>query len=260
MEREMVKFIILGSGRCGSTLVVKSLDEHPNVRVAGELFHAEEQERHRAFHALNRTYLPDQQEAEYYRSGDDAAQFLERAVFYTRPWKKIWAAGFKIFYLHARGNPHEKRAWGYLLDHKDIRVVHLRRVNLLESFLSLRLAVITGEWKRWAGTPTPGIEPEPITLDPHRCQEYFNNVLTQEQWARKSFRNHSYLEIHYERDICGRFNVAMNEIQDFLGVPQMTARQVLEKQAKRSPREMIVNYDELREYFRYTLYEDFFDS
>ena len=256
----MVKFLILGSGRCGSTLVAKSLDEHPNLRVGGELFHFEEAERCRAFHALNKTYPPGQHETEYYHDGDDAAQFLERAVFYERPWNEIRAYGFKFFYIHARANPQEKKAWEYLLNHKDIRVIHIVRVNLLKTFLSLRLACVTGEWKRWANATTPRQEPEPINLDPQRCQEYFGNVLAQQQWARKSFSAHPFLEISYEEDIFGRFQAAMNQIQDFLGVPPVPMRQLLEKQAKRSPREMIVNYDELKEHFRYTLYEDFFVS
>jgi len=51
-------FILLGHGRSGSTLLVRSLTEHPNVRMFGELFHYEQKERERAFHALNKKFGP----------------------------------------------------------------------------------------------------------------------------------------------------------------------------------------------------------
>lgn len=254
----MVKFIILGHGRNGSTLIVKSLDEHPNVRVAGELFHSDETERCRAFHALNRTYPPDKLERHYYRDGQDGAQFLKESVFYERPWKEISAVGFKLFYIHARKDLNIQKAWRYLLENKEIRVIHLLRADMLASYLSLRVAFITKEWKLWKGTTRPRQEPPRLRLEPAECAAHFNQILAWRQWANENFREHPFLEIEYERDVCARFEAVMNEIHDFLDLPRVPARQLLEKQAQRPPREAIINYDELKQHFRYTLYEQFF--
>jgi LPS sulfotransferase NodH len=253
----MVKFILLGHGRCGSSLIVESLAEHSDVLVGDELFHCEEEARCRAFQRLNNTDPINEGESRHYRSGADAMQFLDQVVFDQRP-TSVLAVGFKMFYVHARSNPNEKKAWNYLLTDKDIHVIHLIRENLLESYISLRVAFITGEWERFKGTTARREEPARLKLEPRVCEAHFNQELAWRKWARERFRCHPFLEIEYERDVCARFEAVMNEIHDFIDVPRRHSRQLLEKQAQRSPREAIVNYEELKEYFRYTLHEDLF--
>lgn len=254
----MVKFILLGQGRSGSSLITEALAEHPEVRIAGEVFHAEEEGRRLAFQALNGTGPGGEREAQYYRDGVDAWQFLEEAVFYAPPGSGVRAAGFKMFYRHARRNPAEKRAWNYLLANNDVHVIHLIRENTLESYISLRVAFLTGEWERPKGANTQRKEQPRLRLEPKECEVYFNQEIAWRKWARESFGSHPFFEIKYEKDVCARFVEVMNEIHDFIAVPRRRARQLLEKQAQRPPRETVTNYEELKEYFRYTLYEDFF--
>ena len=254
----MIKFILLGHGRSGSTLVVKSLAQHPNIRMAGELFHESQDERKRAFEGLNRTYPPDKAEKHYYLEDTDGAKFLREDVFYERPWPEIRAAGFKLFYVHARNHSETRKAWPYLLENKDIRVLHLVRTNNLESFLSLKLALLTKEWKRWKNSQTERAEPPLLTLDPKECRAYFDEKRVWRDWARASFSDHPFFEFEYERDVCRRFQPLMHDIHDFLDVPRAPASELLEKQARKPPREQIANYDELKEYFRYTPHEEFF--
>jgi LPS sulfotransferase NodH len=254
----MVKFILLGQGRSGSSLITEALAEHPDVRVAGEVFHADEKGRRLAFEGLNGDGPCGASEAQYYRDGADAWEFLERVVFRAPSPGGVRAAGFKMFYLHARRNPAEKRAWSYLIANDDVRVIHLIRENMLESYISLRVAFLTGEWERLKGTNTQRKEQPLLRLEPKECEVYFNQELVWRKWAGKSFSSHPFLEIKYEGDVCARFVEVMDEIHDFISVPRRRARQLLEKQAQRPPREAVTNYDELKEYFRYTLYEDFF--
>jgi len=254
----MIKFILLGQGRSGSSLITEGLAEHPDVRIAGEVFHSDEEGRRLAFQALNGVEPDGEREAQYYRDGADAWQFLEQTVFDAPLGSGVQAAGFKMFYLHARRNPVEKRDWRYLLANDDIRVIHLIRENMLESYISLRVAFLTGEWERFKGTNAPRKEQPRLRLEPKECEVYFNQELAWRKWARESFRAHPFLEIKYERDVCARFADVMNEIHDFIDVPRRRASQILEKQAQRPLREAITNYEELEEYFRYTLYEDFF--
>ena len=253
----MVKFILLGSGRSGSSLVMESLAEHPEVRIGGEIFHCEEEPRRVAFSYFQKTNS-NGHDSPHYRSGADAKRFLEHDLF-SQPFDPgVRAVGFKMFYMHARSNPQEKTAWEYLLSNKDLRVIHLIRTNLLAAYISLQVAFITGEWERFKGSTAPLPEVPKLKLDPEDCEAHFNRELAWRQWARESFRSHPFLEIEYERDICVRFEAAMNEVHDFLGISRRPARQVLEKQSRRSPREGIVNFDELKDHFRYTLYEELF--
>jgi LPS sulfotransferase NodH len=254
----MVKFILLGQGRSGSSLITEALAEHPDVRVAGEVFHTDEKGRRLAFQALNDAGPGDKREAQYYRDGADAWQFLEQVVFHAPPQGGLLAAGFKMFYLHARRNPAEKRAWSYLLANDGVRVIHLIRENMLESYISLRVAFLTGEWERVKGMNTQRKEQPRLRLEPKECEVYFNQELAWRKWAVESFSSHSLLEVKYERDVCARFVGVMDEIHDFIALPRRRARKLLEKQAQRAPREAVINYEELKEYFRYTLYEDFF--
>jgi hypothetical protein len=254
----MVRFILLGYGRTGSNLIIRNLAEHPSVRMFGELFHDSEQERERAFHALNETFGAERAERQFYREGADGAEYLREGVFYERPWNDILAVGFKMFYAHARGDANAGTAWDYLIGNEDIRVIHLSRANLLESWLSLRIASITREWVWYADSAGKRTVLPPLTLDPTECETYCNQVLAHRQWATESFRNHPTLDIEYEADIIHRFQDTMDGIHDFLGVARRPARQILEKQAKRKPREQILNYKDFEEHFRHTLYESFF--
>jgi len=252
----MVRFILLAHGRCGSSLIMESLAEHPEVRIGGELFHCEEEARRRAFRTLNGTESVGRHESRHYRSGTNAAQFLEHEVFHERPG--VRAVGFKMFYVHARSNENEKEAWNYLLTNNDIAVIHLIRTNMLESYISLRIASITGEWERFKDSSAPRVEAPTLELEPKVCEAHFNQELAWRQWARESFRHHPFLEIEYDKDVCTRFQAVMKKIQAFLEVAPRPARQLLEKQSRRSAREAIVNFDELKNYFQHTLYEEFF--
>ena len=252
-------FILLGHGRSGSTLVVRSLTEHPNVRMFGELFHYEQKERERAFHALNKKFGPGKHETNFYHEGEDGAAFLRNSVFYQRPWSEILAVGYKMFYLHARGNANVSKAWDYLIENKDIHVVHLSRANLLHSWLSLQIAHITKEWHWQKGAPGPRTLLPPLKLDPIECENYCNQTFAHRQWAIERFQDHPTIEVEYEADIVGRFQETMHKLQDFLEIPRGPAEQILEKQAKRKPSEQIINYDEFKEHFRNTLYESFFE-
>jgi len=252
-------FILLGHGRTGSTLLVRSLTEHPNVRMFGELFHYDQPERERAFHALNKKFGPGRHETDFYREGEDGATFLREKVFYQRPWSEILAVGYKMFYLHARGNPNVSTAWDYLINNKDIHVVHISRANLLECWVSLKIASITKEWHWQKGAPGPRTSLPSLELDPVECENYFNQTLVHRQWALERFKDHPAIEIEYEADVVGRFQETVYKLHDFLEIPRGPAEQILEKMAKRKPREQIVNFEEFKEHFRNTLYESFFE-
>lgn len=252
----MVKFIVLGHGRSGSTLLVLSLAEHHNILAFDELLHYDLEERRRQFFEFNNRY-PDDGLKRYYMDGEDGAEFLREVVFYDRMRKEVLAVGFKIFYIHVRDEPNSKKAWDYLTGNKDIHIIHLMRRNVIESWVSLQVALMTGEWARLQGTKPKQQRLPPLKLNPQECEAYCNQVLVYSQWAKRAFREHPLLEVEYERDVCGRFSSMMHDIHDFLDVPRRDVQLVLEKQAQRSISEQISNYSEFKEYFHHTIYEDF---
>jgi Sulfotransferase family len=261
----MVRFIVLGHARNGSTLLTTALGQHEQVRIFGELFNDEEEERRRAFRAGCPLYrdgrLIDRQSegrAEFYRDGCDGATFLREEVLYQRYTDDLFAVGFKIFYNQAR-TASAKSAWMYLRRTPSIRVIHLLRKNLLESLLSLRLAFLTGEWVRPRQAGTTVSQPPPIWLHPEETRAYFDEITAWRQWAIKFFRSHHMLEMEYASDLCSKFNETLQRAQEFLGIPFQPVTQLLEKQAQRSPADQISNYAELKTHFDDTPYGTFFN-
>jgi hypothetical protein len=227
----------------------------------GELFNEHAADRQRSYHSGLRKSKAAQRlgldETKYYRTGDDGASFLERNVFFNRYWEPV-AVGFKLFYQQARATPGARRVWRYLGAHPEVRVVHLVRRNLLESLLSLRVALATDEWARPRGAPAAA--PPPVRLRAEECERYFARVERGRERARRRFAGHAVLEVEYERDLCGRFGEAVRGVERFLGVPEggAAATPQLEKQGVGGLRERVSNYEELRRHFRGSLYSHLF--
>lgn len=252
----MVKFVLLGHKRCGSTLLAASLNYHENVYMFGEVFNESDEERQKAYRSgligCQAARHHDLTEHDYYRSGD-AARFLDRAVYYEHYWEPV-SVGFKMFYEHCRADAGATKAWDYLIAHKEVRVIHLLRLNLLDTFLSLTIARKTNEWARFkgAGEASPAEAPEPFDLSPALCEDYFLEITRDRQAAQASFRDHPVLELTYEDDICRRYQESFDSICDFIQVPRMRAHMMFEKQAVRKPSQQIRNYADLKQYFSST--------
>jgi LPS sulfotransferase NodH len=252
----MVKFVLLGHKRCGSTLLSISLSCHTNVFMFGEVFNESIEERQRAYciglrncKAARRQNITAQN---YYREGD-AANFLKRWVYFRNYMDPV-AVGFKMFYEHCRDDVEMRQAWSYLIAEKDIRVIHLYRRNLLETYLSLTLAMQTNKWARHkgAGGSSRLTSLEPVYLSPKDCEDYFRKLAAEQEETRRNFCGHQMLEISYENNICRQYQETFDLICDFLAVPKTRTGKQLEKQAVGKPSQQISNYAELKQYFSTT--------
>jgi LPS sulfotransferase NodH len=263
----MTRFILLGHARCGSTLLICSLSKHPDIHLFGELFNTVEEERQRSFRSGLRFPQAARAQEEgdaadpndFYRYGDDGVAFLNRNVFYEHAHSPL-AVGFKLFYQQARSTPEARRIWRYLSEHPEVRVVHLVRRNLLESLLSLKVALATDEWARPRGSAAWRGQAEPLRLSAGECEHYFARVERQRERARRRFQAHEVMEVEYERDLCGRFGEAVRGVERFLGVPEGGAAETpqLEKQGAGRVGERVSNYEELRRHFRGSPYSHLF--
>jgi LPS sulfotransferase NodH len=229
-----------------------------------ELFNQLEKERRRAFKAsfedceIGAAPHPSVtlDENECYSDEQDGEEFLKRAVFYKHASDGI-AVGFKIFFHQARSNANARKVWQYLICNKDIRIIHLKRHNLIESMISLRLALQTDQWIFQHRKADQALSP--MYMSPRQCENYFRHVLAGRHWARRHFRHHQSLEIEYEADLFDSFQDTIHRVQDFLEVPRRPARKLLKKQAQRKPSEQIGNYEELKAHFAHTPYACWFE-
>ena len=265
----MVRFVLLAHARSGSNLMCCGLYKHNNVHMFSELFNESEDERQRSYRASfqdcevgSKPHPSVNVNVDHRYSDDqDGAEFLRNSVFYRHAQSPV-AIGFKMFFHQARTSANARKAWQYLACDNDVKVIHLTRRNLVESWVSLRLAFQTGKWIYRADADETATAPAPelLYLKPIQFLNYSRQVIAGQRWVRFHFRNHPMLEVEYKEDLCERFDETMNRIQDFLEVPRQPSKQMLRKQAQRKPSEQIGNYEELKAHFAHTPFAPWFDA
>ena len=117
----------------------------------------------------------------------------------------------------------------------------------------------TEQWVLGKSSKTKSVEVAPFRIEVEICKGFFENVFAWQEWATRSFQDHPFMTVEYEADICLAFQETMNRIHDFLSVSPYHAPMLLQKQAQKKPRDQVCNYDELKEYFQYTLFSEFFE-
>lgn len=245
-----VFFVILSAPRCGSWLAWTSLAQNPRVAVFGELFNDEVYERPGAEPVR---CSPTVIACPPVRADQSSDEYLDEVLsrFVDSPFG---AVGFKLLYGQSRHPPHRARLWSYLEGRPDVRVVHVCRANLLESFVSLKVALATDEWAA-AGARVKPVSP--IHVTPSECRANFEDVLQTRREIRRRFRNHPLLDIEYETDMVGRYGSAMERVQAFLGLSPRPVSAVVRKQATRPVSERVANYGELVRAFAGTRFAAF---
>jgi LPS sulfotransferase NodH len=258
------RFVLLGHPRSGSTLVTLALQQHPDVRMFGEVFHVEFLNRLIAYRwgVTGRPSLlrsRERTEAWVCTEHHDGAQFLDDLVYGDPSPDRPDAIGFKLFYDHAR-HGRTASAWDYLREQRDVRVVHLVRANLLECLVSTRTAELTNVWEVDEDEGTPG-QPPPLRLTATECTEYFERLTTLRDRADGDLglSHRQVLEIEYERDVHHDFDSTMRRVQHFLGVPAATLPMRLRKLSTRPVHERVANFAELADHFRDTRFRAFFE-
>lgn len=245
------KFIILGKGRSGSNFLRGLLDDHSQVFTFGELFR--DPQRIGWGRSDYRKYLHSSKLISL--TQNDPNEFLENRVFRKFP-KNISAVGFKIFYHHAQKDGREA-VWTFLKDSKDIKVIHLKRENILKRLLSLRKAFITNSWK--TGTPTFQSPETKILLTYEECLQEFIELKETQAKYDELFKDHPVLELVYE-DLASDRNKEMKRVQAFLGIRAEPLQPSTYKQSHKPLSESISNYFELKEKFQGTPWETFFED
>ncbi len=272
------RFVVLAHPRTGSTLLARALNSHPRIMCFGEVFN------------WVLTYVSFAMEGYDESNADDLnlrtkdpVAFLERRIF-CQPPGMTSAVGFKLHYSHC------SPPWGYpaLLDYlvqdKGIRIIHLRRRNMLKSLASGKIAAITGKYMsirvatRLSSLPKAFIHPvrafrrarviiaqnvrrdrgpRRVTLSVEECKAYFEETKSAVKQHDGLFREHDKLSLFYEEILSARDDV-FARAQSFLGVEPQMLTVALTKQSPDNLRTILENYDELREAFADTEYSEFF--
>ena len=239
------RFIILSRSRTGSNYLRGLLNSHKGIIVYSEFFKS---------NASIEWGFPG-----YNDNGsrlalfqNDPVAFLDKWVFQKYP-RHTEAVGFKLFYYHARDGKWSV-VWPHLQNDTGIKIIHLKRKNILETHLSRQRAMLTDKWANITGEK----EAQPaVQIIYEECLQDFVQTRTWEQDNEEYFSQHPMMNVYYE-DLAGDYQVKMKEIQEFLGVTPVPVAPQTFKQATLPLSRSITNYWELKEKFTGTPWEPFF--
>ena len=244
---DYVRFIVLGRSRVGSNLLRGLLNSHSQVRLFGEVF----QTRETIAWALP-GYGESAATLDLYQT--DPARFLETELFHPVP-PQITAVGFKLFYYHAQEDG-QRGLWPYLQQQTDIRIIHIKRRNILKTHLSRERAAQTEVWYNLSGAKE---SQQPIHLDYEGCLQAFEQTRQWEKEYDAFFQSHDIIEIIYE-ELARNREEQMARVLAFLNLPSEPLTPQTHKQAQRPLSEAIANYKELKHQFRGSQWEAFFQE
>jgi LPS sulfotransferase NodH len=269
----VTRFMILGSARTGSNLLLSLLTAHPAIKTYGELFNLERLPRENLREAL-----------------EDPILFLRRRLYETHA-PDIATVGFKMFYDHLTKSYFDElidlsevspglrdrmvqfssfirsnyewhtlderfqRAWRFLQADRSLVIVHLKRRNMLHTLISLKMAFRTN---RWWNLKCNLRATTPVHLDPQECCRYFHMIERCVREADEAFSGHPCMEVFYE-DLAEKQDDTMRKIFAFLGLPCVPVNTRMKKQILAAPWEAVDNYNELRSYFMHTRWELLFE-
>jgi LPS sulfotransferase NodH len=244
-QMDYTRFIILGRSRVGSNFLRGLLNSHSQIAVFGEIFQNKEE-----IGWAMPGYRQNSGLLQLFR--EEPVRFLETKVFRPFP-REIAAAGFKLFYYHAQDDAW-RPVWDYLRQETGIKIIHIRRANILKTHLSKQQAEMTDIWVDTGGEQQsrPG-----VALSYESCREAFTQTRAWEREVDTLFASHDRIEIVYE-ELAADYAAEMARVQAFLGVPPEAPAPETYKQPRKPLSQAILNYDELKEQFAGTEWSSFF--
>jgi LPS sulfotransferase NodH len=244
MRNSMTQAIILTTQRTGSTFLVTCLDSHPEIGCLGEILAGS-----RLFHVPEFLYR--------FRYGTKAYRYLRSGAWYpTRMMrrylddarlgsmqlerKKVLA--FKVMYNQIRP------AWimNFLRERKALRILHLRRNNLLKVYVSNQLLRVKRDdaWKPHTTAPVSAVS---MPISPARAIDYMRRAVAEYEAHERLFADHPRLALSYETMIegPGLSPAVARDICAFLDVSDHPMQSKLVKMNPERLQDMVTNYDEL---------------
>lgn len=222
------KFIILTRSRTGSTLLIDCLDQERSVVAKGELL----------------------------KYTNNKELFKKIKKIYCNYPDFIKCVGFKIFYYHPE-HDHTKDVWRLLNGIEGLKIIHLKRKNVLRIILSSEIAHNMKAWIAAHSDSKDNINTKKVSLAPQYVLEKILQTKTWEEDIPKKLAGKEIINVYYEDIIRGN-SKGMDKVCNFLGIKPLKLKTVLKKQNPEKTSNLISNYDELKEYFRNTEWETLF--
>jgi hypothetical protein len=251
----MIKFLMTGLPRSGTTVVSGALMTHPQILFYGELLNdmmsvRKGEAARMTLGAGWRIADAPQQPLRVCSEQDSGFDYLSGFYSINANAKAI---GFKLLFDQALKGQNAQ-AWRYLADNPDIHIVSTKRGNLLEVVCSYSKAVATNQWHSTQEIDTS----RQLMLPIETCEKLFKRFTKTPEALSQMKNTHKVLEVDYQC-VCNDFTGTMNQIFNFLELDaKVESKPLLKKIALNTPRDELVNYDELKSHFEKTVYEKYF--
>jgi len=230
-HKDYVPFIVLGHARTGSNMLLSMLRSHPQVLVRGEVFA---------------------------RVEPGALHATVEGTFHRRVPRNVAAAGCKVFYYHPLRD-RSGELWRELDAIRDLRVVHLRRRNILRTIVSREIAAQRDEWLQTRPAQAVPAERKGVTLTVDQVRSGVDRIQGLESEADRRFDGRPLIEVCYE-DLVSSPTQEFGRITDFLGVAPSAPTGTTLHQNPEPLSLLITNYAELKDAFRGTPVEAWLDG
>lgn len=217
--------------RSGSNLVGSLLHSHPNIMSIGEIFAAKT-----IWGQPGKKHLNHNKLLKLYRNNMPLS-FLKTHIFH-RYGMEIKAVGFRFFYSQAQLFPSVLTS---LASNPNIHIIHLKRKNLLENYVSLQVAIKTGSW---VSTNKKTGKNARVTINIDDCLIHFKDAEDNQKRFESIFSTHPHISVYYE-SLRTKTLPQINKILSFLDVPKLPLTTTLQKQIRQPMPEIIENYDEV---------------
>jgi LPS sulfotransferase NodH len=244
-----MKAIILTSQRSGSTFLQYCLDAHPSIRCYGEWLvggHLVAPQPFRGRRILTKAWR-----YVVIRAWDPVS-ILDR--HYAREEAPVVA--FRAMYNHVDN----RRVRDYLVRHSEIRVIHLRRDNLLKQYVSKVLLGAKRE-RAWQPHTDHRIPVVSVRISPERAIKEMSRVRDAFADFEQLLSGHRKIELVYERMVNGQTlsHEAWSKISELLEIEPAEIGSDLVKMNPHDLRPMVENYEELAAALAGTEFERYLD-
>lgn len=241
------KLVLLSTGRCGTTLLQRALNQHSKIRMGGEPFCQDPQVN--MFRGLLRERfaieLPDEGLTAAERRSITNPDYMD-AVF-----ECVDGVSIHYWQLGEQFGPVDY----YLLHRPDVLVLQLVRRNDFERYVSLQFALRNKVWHTGLDQSVP--EQSTFRVDP---ADFLKSTMRAEA-DRIRFQEFFGDRLHpfYYEDIVSSWDASMTQIQGLLNVPVEPLQIGLQKTIRRPMHELVENYEEVRAHCRNTIAEKYFE-
>ncbi|HEB52007.1 MAG TPA: sulfotransferase [bacterium] len=233
-------FLVLGTERTGSNMLVNMLNSHAAIQSYGELFNPTLMQRGVIDGLDAATADADADDLRKLRAEDPRAFHIELIRRAAQGGKSH--VGFKLLYYHG---VIDNRLIDHLVAVPDLRVIHLTRRDRLARWVSHVRAVESGSWYATrSDRQTRPQGPRQVELALHTTLQDFLWQQLQEERAAATFAHLPVLEMSYE-ELAAAPAEQSGRALDFLEVERRPLQTSSRKTGARDARDLVSNWDEI---------------